>query len=68
MSEEARTNTSHDLDRLTVLFDQVLAELKTIDLRLRTLEDQLDMASVVDIDGALEDVRAEVRSIKDEML
>ena len=68
MSEEAGTNPSHDLDRLTVLLDQVLAELKTIDLRLRTLEDQLDMASVVDIDGALEDVRAEVRSIKDEML
>jgi division protein CdvB (Snf7/Vps24/ESCRT-III family) len=56
------------LDRIASTLEQIQLQMKGIETRLDTLEDQLDMASVADIDGALDDVRAEVRSIKDEML
>jgi hypothetical protein len=57
-----------ELDRIAGLLEQVLGKLRTIEVRIDTLEAQIDMASVADIDGALDEVRAEVRSIKDEML
>lgn len=57
-----------DLDRLTALLEQVLLQLRAIEIRIDTLEDQIEMASIADVDGTLDEVRAEVRSIKDEML
>lgn len=54
--------------RITALLEQVLGRLQAIETRIDTLEDQLDMAAMADVDGTLEEVRAEVRSIKDEML
>jgi division protein CdvB (Snf7/Vps24/ESCRT-III family) len=56
------------LDRIASTLEQIQLQMKGIETRLDALEDQLDMASVADIDGALDEVRAEVRSIKDEML
>lgn len=60
--------TSGDLARITSLLEQVLGRLEAIETRIATLEDQLDMAAMADVDGTLEEVRAQVRSIKDEML
>lgn len=56
------------LARITGLLEVMIARLEGIETRIDTLEAQIDMASVADIDGALDEVRAEVRSIKDEML
>ena len=57
-----------ELARIEALLEVILARIETIETRIGTLEDQIEMASIADIDGALEEVRAEVRSIKDEML
>jgi division protein CdvB (Snf7/Vps24/ESCRT-III family) len=56
------------LARITGLLEVMIARLEGIETRIDTLEAQIDMASVADIDGTLDEVRAEVRSIKDEML
>jgi division protein CdvB (Snf7/Vps24/ESCRT-III family) len=56
------------LARITGLLEVMIARLEGIETRIDTLEDQLEMAAVADIDGTLDEVRAEVRSIKDEML
>ena len=56
------------LARITGLLEVVLARLQGIETRIDALEDQLEMAAIADVDGALDEVRAEVRSIKDEML
>lgn len=56
------------LEQITILLEQLLGRVQVIETRIETLEDQLDMAAMADIDGTLEEVRAEVRSIKDEML
>ena len=68
MNRDGKTEPAEELDRITALLHQVLAHLKTIEARIETLEDQFDIAAMADVDGALEEVRAEVRSIKDEML
>lgn len=57
-----------DLERITALLEQVLLQLRAIEIRIDTLEDQVEMAAIADVDGTLDEVRAEVRSIKDEML
>ncbi|MFM8519161.1 MAG: hypothetical protein ACKOB2_01910 [Solirubrobacterales bacterium] len=56
------------LARITGLLEIVIARLQGIETRIETLEDQIEMAAIADVDGTLEEVRAEVRSIKDEML
>ena len=50
------------------ILNQILERLHAIDVRLDSLEAQVETFAVVDLDQALDDVRAEVRSIKDEML
>lgn len=56
------------LARITGLLEVVIARLQGIETRIETLEDLIEMAAIADVDGTLEEVRAEVRSIKDEML
>ncbi|MFM8791702.1 MAG: hypothetical protein ACKOGM_01460 [Solirubrobacterales bacterium] len=56
------------LARIIGLLEVVIARLQGIETRIETLEDLIEMAAIADVDGTLEEVRAEVRSIKDEML
>ena len=46
----------------------ILERLHEIEVRLDSIEAQVETFAVIDLDQALDDVRAEVRSIKDEML
>ena len=53
-------------------FGNTLREIRDrlieIEIRLDSLEASVETFSTIDLDQALDDVRAEVRSIKDEML
>lgn len=55
-------------DRMIELMGRVLERLQEIEARLDSIEAQVETFAVIDLDSALDDVRAEVRSIKDEML
>ena len=55
-------------DGVIELMGQILGRLHEIEVRLDSIEAQVETFAVVDLDQALNDVRAEVRSIKDEML
>ena len=55
-------------DRLIELMGRVLERLQEIEVRLDSIEAQVETFAIIDLDSALDDVRAEVRSIKDEML
>lgn len=55
-------------DRMIELMGRVLDRLNAIESRLDSIEAQVETFAVIDLDSALDDVRAEVRSIKDEML
>ena len=55
-------------DGVIELMGQILGRLHEIEARLDSIEAQVETFAVVDLDQALNDVRAEVRSIKDEML
>ena len=55
-------------DGMIKLMGQILGRLHEIEVRLDSIEAQVETFAVVDLDQALNDVRAEVRSIKDEML
>lgn len=68
MSRGGEGDPELQLARITGLLEVVLARLQGIETRIDALEDQLEMAAIADIDGTLDEVRAEVRSIKDEML
>ena len=68
MNDPGQDQPSVELERITALLEQVLLQLRAIEIRIDTLEDQVEMAAIADVHGTLEDVRAEVRSIKDEML
>ena len=61
-------DTEIQLARITGLLEVMIARLEGIEIRIDTLEDQVEMAAIADVDGTLDEVRAEVRSIKDEML
>lgn len=61
-------STAAQLERISSQLERLHLQVKGLEIRLDTIEDQLDMAAVTDIEGALEEVRAQVRSIKDEML
>lgn len=47
---------------------EIRDRLIEIEIRLDSLEASVETFSTIDLDQALDDVRAEVRSIKDEML
>ncbi len=47
---------------------EIRDRLTAIETRLDSLEASVETFSTIDLDQALDDVRAEVRSIKDEML
>jgi len=55
-------------DRMIELMGRVLDRLNAIESRLDSIEAQVETFAVIDLDSALDEVRAEVRSIKDEML
>ena len=57
-----------DQNRMIELMGQVLERLHEIEVRLDSIEAQVETFAIIDLDSALDDVRAEVRSIKDEML
>ena len=50
------------------VLEAILDRLIAIEIRLDSLEASVEMFSTIDLDQALDDVRAEVRSIKGEML
>lgn len=54
-------------DPLEILVE-IRNRLSAIEVRLDSLEASVETFSTIDLDQALDDVRAEVRSIKDEML
>ena len=55
-------------DQMIELMGRVLERLQEIEVRLDSIEAQVETFAIIDLDSALDDVRAEVRSIKDEML
>ncbi|MFZ9668907.1 MAG: hypothetical protein ACO3CR_03535 [Solirubrobacterales bacterium] len=55
-------------DELRSLSYRILDRLTQIEIRLDSLEASVETFGTVDLDQALDDIRAEVRSIKDEML
>ena len=54
--------------KLEEVLGEIRSRLQAIEIRLDSIEAQVETFAVVDLDSALDDVRAEVRSIKDEML
>lgn len=55
-------------DELRSLSCQILDRLTQIEIRLDSLEASVETFGTIDLDSALQDIRAEVRTIKDEML
>jgi len=55
-------------DAIEELAKKIFDRLNAIEIRLDSIEAQVEMFGTVDLDSALRDMRAEVRSIKDEML
>lgn len=63
--EDELKDARGDLGRV---LEAILDRLIEIEIRLDSLEASVETFSTIDLDQALDDVRAEVRSIKDEML
>lgn len=55
-------------DELRSLSYRILDRLTQIEIRLDSLEASVETFGTIDLDSALQDIRAEVRTIKDEML
>ena len=64
MTEDPEQGTAKLLEALGA----ILERLHEIEIRLDSIEAQVETFAVIDLDSALDDVLAEVRSIKDEML
>ncbi len=64
MAEDPEQGTAKLLEALSA----ILERLHEIEIRLDSIEAQVETFAVIDLDSALDEVRAEVRSIKDEML
>ena len=64
----AGEETDQGAPDLIEVLGEIRSRLQGIEIRLDSIEAQVETFAVVDLDSALDDVRAEVRSIKDEML
>jgi hypothetical protein len=64
----AGAESDREAPELIEVLGEIRSRLQAIEIRLDSIEAQVETFAVVDLDSALDDVRAEVRSIKDEML